>query len=93
MKQLILPHDINEVTMQTEILTHPKVTPSTLDQGCAWLERDAASIESMHENGPAGPSEDDYNICPGSPERHHPVLSYSGQYLGQSLSQASVARV
>ena len=38
MKQLILPHDINEVTMQKEILTYPKVVPSTLDQGCAWLE-------------------------------------------------------
>ena len=38
MKQLILPHDINEVTMQKEILTQPKVAPSTLDQGCAWLE-------------------------------------------------------
>ena len=38
MKQLIMPHDINEVTMQREILTPPKVPPSTLDQGCAWLE-------------------------------------------------------
>ena len=38
MKQLILPPDINEVTMQTEILTPPKVPPATLDQGCAWLE-------------------------------------------------------
>ena len=38
MKQLILPPDINEVTMQKEILTPPKVVPSTLDQGCAWLE-------------------------------------------------------
>ena len=38
MKQLILPHDINEVTMQRENLTPPKVTPSTLDQGCVWLE-------------------------------------------------------
>ena len=38
MKQLILPHDINEVTMQKKIQTHPKVAPSTLDQGCAWLE-------------------------------------------------------
>ena len=38
MKQLILPPDINEVTMQKEILTPPKVTPATLDQGCAWLE-------------------------------------------------------
>ena len=35
MKQLILPHDINEVTTQKEILTHSKVAPSTLDQGCA----------------------------------------------------------
>ena len=38
MKQLILPPDINEVTMQKEILTPPKVPPATLDQGCAWLE-------------------------------------------------------
>ena len=38
MKQLILPPDINEVTTQKEILTPPKVVPSTLDQGCAWLE-------------------------------------------------------
>ena len=37
-EQLILPPDINEVTMQKEILTPPKVFPSTLDQGCAWLE-------------------------------------------------------
>ena len=33
MKQLILPHDINEVIMQKEMLTQPKVTPSMLDQG------------------------------------------------------------
>ena len=38
MKQLILPHDINELTMQNEILTHPKFAPSTLYQCCAWLE-------------------------------------------------------
>ena len=38
MKQLILPRDINEVTMQRELLTPLKVTPSTLDQGCVWLE-------------------------------------------------------
>ena len=29
MKQLIRPHDIDEVTIQKEILTHPKVAPST----------------------------------------------------------------
>ena len=34
MKQLILPPDINEVTMQKEILT----PPAALDQGCTWLE-------------------------------------------------------
>ena len=38
MKQLILPPDINEVTMQKEILTPPKVPPSTLDQASTWLE-------------------------------------------------------
>ena len=38
MKQLTLPPDINEVTMQKEILTPPRVSPATLDQGCAWLE-------------------------------------------------------
>ena len=38
MKQLILPPDINEVTMQKEILTPPKVSPTTLDQACAWLK-------------------------------------------------------
>ena len=30
MKQLILPPDINELTMQKEILTPPKVPPATL---------------------------------------------------------------
>ena len=38
MKQFILPPDINEVTMQKEILTPPRVPPTTLDQGRAWLE-------------------------------------------------------
>ena len=38
MKQLILPPDINEVTMQKEILTPPKVPPSTLDQAPTWVE-------------------------------------------------------
>ena len=36
MKQLTLPPDINEVTMQKEILTPHKVSPATLDQACAW---------------------------------------------------------
>ena len=38
MKQLILPPDVNEVTMQKEILTPPKVPPATLDQASTWLE-------------------------------------------------------
>ena len=38
MKQLILPPDINEVTLQKEILTPPKVPPATLDQASKWLE-------------------------------------------------------
>ena len=38
MKQLILPPDVNEVTMQKEILTPPKVPPATLEQASKWLE-------------------------------------------------------
>ena len=38
MKQLILPPDMNEVKMQKEILTPPKVLLSTLDQASKWLE-------------------------------------------------------
>ena len=38
MKELILPPDINEVTMQKEIFTPPKVAPATLDQASKWLE-------------------------------------------------------
>ena len=38
MKQLILPPDVNEMTMQKEILTPPKVPPATLDQASTWLE-------------------------------------------------------
>ena len=37
MKQLILPPDVNEVTMQKEIFTPPKIPPSTLDQSSKWL--------------------------------------------------------
>ena len=56
MKQLILPHDINEVTMQKELLTHPKVAPSTLEQGCAWLE------EMQHR----------LNLCTKTGQQVHP---------------------
>ena len=38
MKPLILPPDVSEVTMQKEILTPPKIPPSTLDQASKWLE-------------------------------------------------------
>ena len=38
MKQLILPPDVNEVTMQKETLISPKIPPSTLDEASKWLE-------------------------------------------------------
>ena len=38
MKQLILPPDMSGVEMQKEILTPPKIPPSTLDQATKWLE-------------------------------------------------------
>ena len=38
MKQLILPPDASEVTIQKKILTPPKVPPATLDQASKWLE-------------------------------------------------------
>ena len=38
MKQLILPPDVSEVTMQKEILTPPKAPPATRDQASTWLE-------------------------------------------------------
>ena len=38
MKQLILPPDANEVTMQKEIFTPLRVPPATLDQTSTWLE-------------------------------------------------------
>ena len=57
MKQLILPPDVNEVTMQKEILTPPKVLPATLDQGCAWLE------EMQHR----------LNLCIKTKQNVHPI--------------------
>ena len=66
MKQLILPHDINEVTMQKEILTHPKA-PSTLDQGCAWIE------EMQHR----------LNLCMKTGQQVHPrtVITFVQEVL------------
>ena len=67
MKQLILPHDINEVTMQRELLTPPKVTPSTLDQGCVWLE------EMQHR----------LNLCMKTGQQVHPrtVITFVQEVL------------
>ena len=65
MKQLILPHDINEVTMQKEILTHPM----------CMARGDATSIESMYKDEPAGASKDNHNIRAGSSKWHHTVPS------------------
>ena len=50
MKQLILPPDVNEVTMQKEILTPPKLPPSTLDQACEVVGRDAAPAQLVHQD-------------------------------------------
>ena len=67
MKQLILPPDINEVTMQKEILTPPKVAPATLDQGCAWLE------EMQHR----------LNLCIKTKQNVHPrtIVAYVNETL------------
>ena len=74
MKQLILPPDINEVTMQKEILTPPKVVPSTLDQGgvCAWLE------EMQHR----------LNLCIKTKQNVHPrtVVAFVNETLS-SITQ------
>ena len=42
MKQLILPPDVNEVAMQKEILTPPKVPPATLDHVSFMLAKSQA---------------------------------------------------
>ena len=55
--------------------------------------KDAASIESMHEDRSASASTNHNNLCSGSSQWHHPVLPHRWQYLGQSISQASVARI
>ena len=67
MKQLTLPHDVSEVTMQKEILTRPKVAPSTLDQGCAWLE------EMQHR----------LNLCMKTGQQVHPrtILTFVQEVL------------
>ena len=38
MKQLILTPDVNEVSMQKETLSPPKIPPFALDQAAKWLE-------------------------------------------------------
>ena len=67
MKQLILPHDINEVTMQRELLTPPRVTPPTLDQGRVWLE------EMQHR----------LNLCMKTGQQVHPrtVITFVQEIL------------
>ena len=64
MKQLILPPDINEVTMQKEILTPPRVPPATLDQACAWLEEMQHRLSlCMHQNKAECASKDCCSVC------------------------------
>ena len=62
MKQLMLPPDVNEVTMQQEILTPPRVPPATLDQA-SMVRRDAASIASMHQDEAECASKNHCRIC------------------------------
>ena len=64
MKQLILPPDVNEVTMQKEILTPPRVPPAMLDQASTWLEEMPASIESMYQDEVKCASKSHSSICP-----------------------------
>ena len=63
MKQLILPPDVNEVTMQKEILTPPRVPPATLDQSIYMVRGDAASIESMYQDEAKHASKNHSSIC------------------------------
>ena len=93
MKQLILPPDINEVTMQKEILTPPKVAPATLDQGCAWREEMQHRLNLCIKTKQNVHPKTIVAFVNDTLERHCTVLSYSAQYLGQSLRQASVTRV
>ena len=79
----ILPPDINEVMMQKEILTPPRVPPATL----------AASIESMHQNKAERASKDNCSICQRYPQWHYTVLLHSWEHLGQSAWQASIERI
>ena len=60
MKQLILPPDVNEVTMQKEILTPSKASPSTLDQASKWLE-------GMQHR---------LNLCVKTKQNVHPLVAF-----------------
>ena len=63
MKQLMLPPDVNEVTMQKEILTPPKVPPPTLDQASLWLEEMQHRLKPMYQDEAKCASKDHCSIC------------------------------
>ena len=80
MKQLILPPDVNEVTMQKEILTHPRVPPATLDQASTWLE------EMQHR----------LNLCIKTKQNMHPrtiVVSVNDIFSGVTQYYRTVGNV
>ena len=79
--------------MQRELLTPPKVTPSTLDQGCVWLEEMQHRLNLCMKTGQLGTSKDYHHICAGGPQWHYSLLLHSGQYMGYSISEASATRI
>ena len=80
MKQLILPPDVNEVTMQKEILTPPRVPPATLDQASTWLE------EMQHR----------LNLCIKTKQNMHPrtiVVSVNDTLSGVTQYYRTIGNV
>ena len=62
MKQFIRPPDVNEVTMQKEILTPLKVPPATLDQASTWLEEMQHRL-GLYQNEAKRASKNHCSIC------------------------------
>ena len=69
MKQLILPPDINEVTMQKEILTPPKVSPATLQESGMRMARRLHATSLL-------------NICMKTKQNVHPrtIVAFVNDY-------------
>ena len=89
MKQLILPHDINEVHHAEGDIDSTQGRSFDLDQGCAWLEEMQHRLNICMKTGQQVHPRTVITFVK-SPEWHYPILSNSWQYLGQSISQASI---